>query len=830
MRFFYVVNHQSNYNMKNQITFLFSLLLFTGIISAQNNSSIKGKLVDKDQKPLNGIQITLLQAKDNAIVKIEISDVEGQFEFNNLKESDYKIQTDDINFKSYQSQTISLSAVNSVANLPQIILTANDLNKLEEVVVTKKKPFVENKIDRTIVNVDAFITAAGGDAMDILEKSPGIMVDQNGTITFKGKSGVQVYIDDKPTYLSGAELEAYLKSLPVSTLDKIELMTNPPAKYDAAGSGGIINIVSKRSKARGFNGNLTSRVSQGKRSGNRQVFNFNYMNEKMRVFGNIGYAEQNPINDLFIFRKFMDNDGNTTSLFYQKSFIDTKIQSTNARLGLDYYVSNKTTIGIGLSGILRRNNQNTDVNSEITDANSVLDSSIIANNRQKQKFNNGGINFNLRHDLNSMGQRITFDIDYLKYDTSTKQTFKNFIYEPDNSLSSQDELRGKLPSDIDIYSFKTDYSLPMKNGSSLETGYKVSYTKTDNIADYRDVINGDEVPNYETSNHFKYDEIINAAYVNFNTNYKHFSFQTGLRVENTESRGNQLGNIEQAASKFKRNYTSLFPTVFVQYKLDSIGNNSMVVNYGRRINRPYFQDLNPFISPLDKFTFYSGNPFLDPSFSNNYELSYRYKGTFSTTLSYGYSKDDINETIEINDGIYYSRPGNIGESLFFSLNASLQLELKKWWSTNIYNEVTYTEYNSKLYTEDLESSGTFWSLNINNSFKFSKGWSAELSGNYHTDIVSSQFVLLARSNVNIGVQKKLFNDKATIKLSANDIFYSNLNNGIIRNLQNTEANWRNKLDSRFVAIAFTYSFGKSFATKNQYDANGAESEKNRVKN
>lgn len=553
------------------------------------------------------------------------------------------------------------------------------------------------------------------------------------------------------------------------------------------------------------------------------------MNNKVRLFGSVGYAELNPINDLFIFRKFKNTDGTTTSLFYQNSFIDTKIKTANTRIGMDYYVSDKTTIGIGLSGILRTNRQKSDVESDVTDANSVLDSSIVAYNRQKQKFKNGGVNFNLRHELDSIGQKITFDLDYLKYDTSSKQTFNNYIYQPDNSLSSEDELKGLLPSDIDIYSLKTDYTLPFNDGSTFETGYKISYTKTDNIADYRDVINGEEIPNYDTSNHFKYDEIINAAYVNFNTNYKRFSFQTGLRLENTESKGNQLGNIEQAASKFKRNYTSLFPTVYIMYKLDSIGNNQLVINYGRRINRPYFQDLNPFVSPLDKFTFYSGNPFLNPSFSNNYELSYRYKGIFSTTLSYGSSKDDINETIEINEGIYYSRPGNIGRSEFFSLNANAQLTFTKWWSANVYSEATHSKFKSKLYTEDLKSSGTFWYFSMNNSFKFQKGWSAELSGTYQTDIVSSQFVLLSRSNINFGVQKKLFNDKASIKLSANDIFYSNQNNGIIKNLQNTEANWTNKLDSRFVALTFSYSFGKSFANKKQYDSNGADNEKNRVK-
>lgn len=800
-------------------------LLFFGIASGQTLKTISGKVNQQSQS----IAISLVLASDNSLIKTEFTEVDGTFKFINIKENTYKILIEDPAYKNYESKSIVISQENANIDLPVIILATNEITTLNEVVVKKKKPFVENKIDRTVVNVDAFITAAGGDAMDVLEKSPGISVDQNGTITFKGKSGVQVFIDDKPTYLSGAELEAYLKSLPASTLDKIELMTNPPAKYDAAGSAGVINIISKKSKAKGFNGSATSRYSQGKRSQTRQGLNLNYLNNKVRVFGNIGYAYQNPINDLYIFRRFKNTNQSTKSLFYQNSFIESKVQSTNAKIGLDYYISSKTTFGIGVSGIFKSDNKKTDVKSDLTNAASVLDSSIIARNREKETFKNTGINLNFRHEIDTLGQKITVDLDYLKYDTETKQTFNNFIYQPDNSLSSQDELRGILPADIAIYSLKTDYSLPLKNEGVFEVGYKVSSSKTDNIADYRDVVNGAEIPNYDTSNHFKYDEIIHAAYINFNTTYKRFTFQTGLRLENTTSKGNQLGNIEKPASKFERNYTNLFPTIYVQYKLDSIGNNQLVVNYGKRINRPYFQDLNPFVSPLDKFTFYSGNPYLNPSFSDNYELSYRWKQYFSTTLSYGSSKDEINETIEIRDEIYYSRQGNIGKSQFYSINVNAEIPFNKWWSANVYSELTNLQYQSKLYTEDLDSSGTFWYFSMNNSFKFKKDWSAELSGTYQTDVVASQFVLLARSNVNVGIQKKILKGKGSIKFAANDIFYSQLNNGIIKNIKLTDANWRNRPDSRFVAITFTYSFGKSFQTKT-YDASGADSEKNRVKN
>jgi hypothetical protein len=816
--------------MSNQIKMLLSVFfLISGIAKAQSVLKIKGSVMATNNKTVNQLPITLLSAKTATVVKIEFTDAEGNFDFSNLAENDYQIVIEDTAYKGFQSQIITLTAANPIVELPPIQITETGANQLNEVVVKKKKPLVENKIDRMVVNVDAMLTTAGGDAMDVLEKSPGISVDQNGTITFKGKSGVQVYIDDKPTYLSGSELESYLKSLPASTLDKIELMTNPPAKYDAAGGAGIINIISKRTKARGFNGSVTSRISQGKKTGSRQGLNMNYLNNKVRAFGYIGYALQNPVNDLFIFRKFKNDDQSTKNLFYQNSYLNSRVQTANTKLGLDFYVSDKTTLGIGLTGILKKGTKNSDVKSELTNANSVLDSTIIAQNKEKDKFSNGGINLNFRHEMDTLGQKITVDIDYLNYTTSTNQRFTNFIYQPDNSLSSQDELKGYLPADINIYSLKTDYSLPLKNGGQFETGYKVSFTKTNNIADYRDIVNGNEIPNYKSSNHFKYDEIINAAYVNFNTSYKRFTFQTGLRLENTESKGNQLGNIEQDPSKFKRNYTSLFPTIYVQYKLDSIGDNQLVINYGRRINRPYFQDLNPFVSPLDKFTFYSGNPFLNPSFANNYELSYRYKGIFSTTMSYGSSKDEINETIEINDDIYYSRPGNIGKSEIFSLNMNAEIPFAKWWTANVYTEVTHARYVSELYTEDLRSSGTFWYFMMNNSFKLQKGWSAEVSGTYQTDIVSSQFVLLSRSNINFGVQKKILKDKGSLKLAVNDMFYSALNNGIIKNLHNTEAHWRNKGDSRYVALTFAYSFGKSFTPKNQYDANGAESEKNRVK-
>ncbi len=814
-----------NFIFKATIGFL--IFCFGFIANAQSDGKITGTITSSE-KSLESIIVTLLNATDNSLVKTEITQSDGSFSFEKLKTGSYTIAIENPGFNSFQSQPILLNAEQSTFHL-SINLQPIGANNLDEVVIVKKKPFVEYKIDRTVVNVDAMIANAGADAMEVLEKSPGIIVDQNGTITLKGKSGIMVYIDDKPTNLSGSDLEVYLKSLPASTLNQIEIITNPPARYEAAGSSGIINIITKKSKTKGFNGNITSRVSKGKRNHVRNGLNLTYNNDKIRLTGNLSHAAQKFVNDLYIFRRYKNEDLSTKTLFDQNTNINTKNNTLTARLGLDYYVSDRTTFGINFTGLIKTGDEVKDGKSVLRNSQMVLDSTIVADNREKDKFKNGGVNLNFRHQIDTLGRKITADFDYLNYSTENDQNFKNFIYQPDNSLSSADELTGNLPAKINIFSFKTDYVHPLKNQAQFDTGYKISYSQTDNVANYADVVEGIPTPNYDSSNHFKYDEIINAAYINYNRSFKRLGVQAGLRLENTISKGNQLGNILKPASTFKRDYTNLFPTVYLSYKLDSIANNQLVLSYGKRIDRPYFQDLNPFLSPLDKFTYYSGNPYLDPSFSHNVQFTYSYKSLFSSTVSYSKTKDNINETIEINDGIYYSRPGNIGKSQIFSINVNGDFPITKWYSVNIYSELTNMGFKSKLYTEDLNSNGTFVHFSAQNRFVLGKDWSGEISGNYTSDIESAQFTVLERGSVNFAVQKKILKGNGTLKLLVNDIFYTNMNNGIINNLKLTDAHWKNRGDTRFAALVFTYAFGKVFQAKDNHEATGAESEQSRVK-
>jgi len=790
--------------------------------------TISGQVKDAEGKAFDLATVAVFSIQDSVMIRSTFTEADGKFTFGQLKSGDYQIRVSAMGHQNYRSTTISLSSAQQNFSVPEIKLIATTTN-LREVSITGKKQFIERKLDRVVVNVDALISNAGSTALDVLEKSPGVQLDQNGTISLKGKQGVLVLIDDRPTYLSGADLENYLKSLSSGSLEQIEIMTNPPAKYDAAGNAGVINIKTKKGNLKGFNGGVNLSLNQGQRSRTLNSLNFNLRNSKFNYFMNFSYNYSNGFTDLDINRTYKNPDGTARSYFNQNSYFDRSGNAFNVKTGADYYQSDQTTWGLVFTGMSRTSSQRNNNSSNLFNAVKQPDSVIKAINIDEIDFNNGGLNLNYRHEFDKKGHGITADADYLLYRNKTDQTYFNSSYFADGRLKSEDILTGHLPADINIYSIKTDYTLPLKSEWKLAAGLKSSYTKTDNTADYRYTISEITKPDYDKSNHFIYKENISAAYLNLNKEMRKFSLQLGLRVENTISDGHQLGNAMRSDSTFKRSYTGIFPTVYVLYKLDTGSVNQIGLNYGRRIERPFYQDLNPFLSPLDKFTYYVGNPFLKPSYVQSVELSHVFKNKFTTTISYSRSKDDVNETIEILDGTYYSRPGNIGQKTFKSISFNGTFTLAKWLTTDLYAELTNITTKGDFYTGMLNTSGTFFSTQANARFALGKGWDAELSGNYRNRIVDAQFEMKSLWQANTAVQKKL-SASTTLKLALNDLFYSRIYRGIINNLAQTDANWTNKGDSRTAVLSLSYRFGKAFTSPAKRAESGAESEKNRVKN
>lgn len=811
--------------MKKLLSFIFTLFLINS--SAQSTINISGTVNDQNAKSVDLAMVALLNSSDSSYVKSEFTDMDGTFEMSNIPVGLYIIQVNLLGYKEYKN-SLEIGDQESKLTIPIIVLL-EDSKLLDQVTIKGKTPYIERKIDRTVVTPDALISNAGKDALEVLEAAPGVTLGSDGSLMLKGRSGVSVFINDKPSYLSGTELENYLRSLPAGSIKRIEIMTNPPAQYEAAGNSGVINIIIKRNTLKGFYGNTSIGFRQGKKSNSNNSLNLNFNKNKVSLFANIYGGFYNSIQDLNINRYYKDSDNIRQSAFNQNSMNTRGGKYINTKVGLDFYASDNTTIGASYKNVSQPGYHDVISTSLISDADQTLMQRVVADNNDETSFSNGIYNVYLTQKLDTLGSKITFDADYLLYNTNNNQTFQNSIYSPEDALTYQDQINGDIPSEISIYAAKSDYTKPFADGSKFDAGIKIALTKTDNEAIYSNTIGGTTTPNYDLSNRFIYDERINAGYLNYTRALGKVNVQAGLRGESTNLTGEQLGNVEKPDTTFTRTYTSLFPTFYASTPLDSAGNNTMTFSYGRRINRPYFQDLNPFISPLDRFTFYSGNPDLLPTFSHNLSLTHSYKGFLNTSLNYAKTVDGIQETLEIRDGIYYSRPGNIASSQTITLSVDFTKQITPWYSFNSYAEIGNLSYESDLYTEQLKLSGTYYFISANNSFQLGKGWKADIGGRYITDLVAAQLVIKSYGLVSLGVQKSILDGKGTIKLNVNDPFYTRRGAGIINNLNQTDADWNSKFDTRYVSVTFSLRFGKSTSNKQKYNSSGSSEEQGRVK-
>lgn len=804
-----------------------SMILAPYCLLAQTTAIISGTVLNKQNRPVAGATINLVKPGDSALVKVALTIDDGTYQLDNIKTGNYRLSVTAVGFARYVSDSFSLGSTGAALKWPAIILQQASADQLSAVTVTARKPFVERKIDRTVVNVDALISNAGTNALEVLDKSPGILVDQDGNISMNGKSGVVIFIDDKPTYLSGNELAAYLKSLPSGTLESIEIMTRPPARYDAAGNAGVINIKTKRLKQKGFNGNIAPGYTQGVYPKSANSLNLNFRNNAFNYYLNLGYNYSQGFSHLDIERRYVNDDGTPHSRFDQHSWIRRKSNSGLARMGVDYTMDKNNSIGLMLSGSTNSNKGTVNNKSSLYNGAGALDSLITADNVDNRDFSRVTTTLNYRHKFKQTGRELSADLDYVYNKANADQYYKNASYRADQSVKGRDDLSGAVPSDIHIYSFKSDYTHPLAGGAKAEAGIKSSLIETDNIAIYNLILNGVTYPDYDKTNHFTYRENINAAYLNVSKDWKRISLQAGLRAENTIMNGHQLGNAMKPDSSFKRDYVNLFPTLYVSYKLDSAANNQLIFSYGKRIQRPNFGNLNPFISPLDKFTFYVGNPFLQPTIAHSVEVSHIFKNKITTTLNYEFYDGDINETIELQGHQYYSRPANTGKAQYLSLTVNAAFQPAPWLTFNWFGLGQYVTFKADLYNQKLDTAGFNFITNFNSQIRLGKGWTAELLGLYRGDLITTQFVLGDFWTLGGGIQKKVLNGKGSVKLTFSDIFYTRLNYGLINNLKNAKGRYYNLGDTRTVGINFTYNFGKTFETRKR-STGSAESETQRI--
>lgn len=817
--------------MKKIVTMLTAMgtLGFSFIGHAQ--TAVAGKVngsVNSALKAVESASVSLLRVKDSSVAKLAVSDKNGLFEIENVKTGKYLVSVQALGHAKFYSTAFEISPGKPVYSFKNIELELAT-KSLSAVTVVSQKPLIEQKIDRTVVNVEASVTNTGSTALEVLEKSPGVTVDKDGNISLKGKTGVQVFIDGRPAYLSGQDLANMLRNMQSSQMDQIEIMTNPPAKYDAAGNSGVINIKTKKTKQVGYNGSITAGYGQGVYGKTNVSTNMNYRSGKVNIFGNASYAYRKRFNDLHIQRKFMDQVTKVVkSNFTQENNLFNSDEPLNLKLGMDYFASKKTTLGFVVSS----GNSDQKFGSKglinIADPNNVLQSQTLGISQNNQTWKNFSTNLNLRQLLDTTGAELTADLDYINYNSAnTLYLYNSYFSAGGGTLpgSKPDSLRGRLPQDITIYSAKVDFLKPLKNGARFEAGAKSSFIRTDANAIYDSVLNGVLVKDLNRSNHFVYNENINAAYVNYSRPLsKKLTGQFGLRLEHTHSDGKQL----TTGVNFVRDYVQLFPTMYLQYQPNQ--KNSFVLNYGKRIGRPDYQSLNPFVEFLDKYTYEQGNPNLRPQFSHNIELSHTYNNFLTTTFNYTNTTDIIQQVMEQNAGQNETalRQSNIATQRQFGLSVNASLTIKKWWTTNLYANV-YNNRFSGIVNGDIATFGTTTAIfNVMEQFKLAKGWGLEASGFYRTAAVDGVMRINGLGSVNLGVSKQVLKNKGSVRLNVRDLFLTQRASGGSK-FGNIDAEFQQVNDSRVVNLSFTYRFSKGKVGNVQRKRGGASEEASRVK-
>lgn len=810
------------------VTLALTTLSLTSQAQQTKTGKITGTVIDGNVKTIESATIQLLRGKDSSVIKMAVADKTGKFEFENLSEGNYLVAISAVGHTKGFSEPVAISASNQSVVLKTIELVPQ-AKSISGVTVTAKRPPVEVKAGKMIVNVDASPTNAGLNALEVLEKSPGVSIDNDGNISLKGKQGVTILIDGKPTYMSGADLANLLKSMQSNGLDQIEIMTNPPAKYDAAGNSGIINIKTKKGVVKGMNGSVNLGYTQGVYPRLNGGVNLNYRNQKFNIFGNYNGGTYEGFNNLSINRNFY-SAGVLSGTSDQLSRPHFKGNYHNLKLGMDYNLSRKDILGFVVNTNVNDNDEDPTSQSNIRDANGKIIYTLKSAGDNTRKFFGLTTNLNYKHTFDSTGREITADVDYATYDNKSLTALHTQTFDPFDNKTSDILLAGTIPSDINIYSAKTDYVHPFNKSTKLEAGLKSSYVKTDNQVGYMRTQGNVTTPDGR-SNHFLYEENINAAYAVLSKSMKKWELTAGLRLENTNAKGHQFSN----DSAFKRNYTNLFPNVAVGYNASE--KNQFHFSYSKRISRPNYDNLNPFIYFLDSLTYGQGNPYLQPQFTHNFEVSHTFKRILTTTLNYTVTNDVITQMLkqDTEKRITYQTQENFASMKQLGLAVMVNTPIKKWWNLNLYTNVFNNKYNGMYISQEngamvntpIEIQFTSFMVNMTNTFTFSKGWSAEVSGWYRSKAAEGILVANDMGALNAAITKQVMKKKGTVKLGMRDILYTQQFSGYAK-YADVDVVLASKRDSRQVNLSFTYRFGKTNIAPARRKNGGAGDEQNRV--
>ncbi|GAO41360.1 outer membrane beta-barrel protein [Flavihumibacter petaseus] len=793
---------------------IFTTLILT--LSARAQEPVTVRVQNPVQEPLPFSTVELLRP-DSSVLAAHVADSSGRALLSIPATGQFLLRA---SRQNYESTVVKLDRT-SIGKGIRLQLKPNGTT-LDNVTVTGNRPMIKNVNGKTIVSIDGSINQSGSNMLEVLERTPGVQVDRDGNISLRGRPQVLVLIDGKQTYVSGADLANLLEGMSSSTVESIELMDHPPASMDAAGNAGVINIRTKKLKQKGTNANLSLSYTQGRYPKTNDNIGFNHRTGKINFFANYSINYYEGYVDLYAFRTYFPTASKPASYLEQPTWIAVKGTNQNLRAGMDYNISENTSIGFAASGTLMNRNRPGSGPAIWMDENRHIDSSIYTSSQIETGMKNGNLNLNFSHRFNKR-KTLTADADWLYYDISNDQAFSNTKEGPDGYV---EKFRGTLPSTIRIFAVKADYVHQVNADLQWAAGIKTSGTSTDNLAVFQYWDDPNWVDDLNRSNHFLYDENIYAVYGTGNYATGKWKTEAGLRMEHTAYDGNQLGNASGKDSVFTRNYTSLFPNLSVTYQVDSA--NSFTLNAGRRIDRPAFQKLNPFTIILNKYTYQTGNPYILPQYTWNIEASHQYKELLTTTLGYHYIDNYFTQLFYSDaEGMIIYTEGNIGKMQDLSLSVMLTTTPVKGWNLVVDATMNHKRFEGFVWKE-MEAKITQLNLSINNQFRFNKNWTAELSGYYITknqnDITE---VLDPTGQLSLGVGRQIMKGKGSLKLAFRDIFYTQRMAGNT-SFEHAHEYFELKRDTRVAVLSFSYRFAKGQKITSRKSGNSAGEEAERV--
>jgi len=798
--------------------------IFFGVfhfLSAQNYF-ISGSVKSSKDEYISFGTILLKNASDSSLVKVSISNTDGSFTFLNIPSGKYYIQIDYLGYQKYKSSQISL--IDKDITLAPIVLNENNTN-LEEVTITASRPIVEVKADKTVFNVQGTINAVGDNGLNLLRKAPGVMVDNNNNLSVLGRSGVLVYLDGRRIPLSGAELSSFLENLNADQIDRIDIITNPGSKYEAQGSAGIIDIRLKKDTSIGANGSLSSTYSQGRYAVGNLSGHANYRSKKFNTFGGLTLNSGKRFHDLF-FRSFQNQLYLVESHLSQNTF-----NSINGRIGVDYYLNKKSTFGIlvnGLFHVLDHSSTNKIlISKEISPE--TIDSVLIAPNVSDEIRNQKSINFN--YAWTDKTKNLTVDLDYGNFINSNNYLQPNNYYKADLISQLSSNLNEYYTvADIQILSAKMDYEQDLLGGK-MGAGTKWTQVTTANEFLFYNIYQNQPILNVWRSNLFDYKESVYAAYLNYKRTFSEkWNISAGLRTELTDASGDLnafIPELEESPVNF--NYIRFFPSGGITYS--PIPKHSYSLQFSRRINRPDYNEINPFKEQLSELSYSRGNKFLQPEQVNNLEFGYTFNFKYSVKLAYSLTNDQITKLIGPDPDdprASYMSIENLATQEIYGLNISLPIDITKWW--NAFMNFNFNYINNQA---DYGSNGRVnvkvfgYNFFQQHTFLLGKKWKGELSGWYSgPGVWGGVFLFDPSYSVNLGVQRKFMNDLLNVRFTVNDIFYQSWWSGMSE-FNGQKAFGTGMWDSRRAAISFSFDLGNK-NIKSRKRTSGIENESKRA--